>query len=162
MKEGVVLILKLGSIYDMNSLKLKIRAKQESQLPIVREGSIMLVMGGEKRISKQMDIYINIELGKKQLASIQILGQIDQDNYRLVKREHAYSRVLISDIPSKAIARNVLKLLVMVVDIQYLRINLKCSRCNRFCTSADRPECEPQCHEQCPEPVLSLVVLAVI
>jgi len=47
---------------------------------------------------------------------IKILGSVDK-NYRMEGKEKAYPRVLITDIPSMAIARNVLKLSVMVVDV---------------------------------------------
>ena len=135
----------LGSIYDLNSIKLKIRAKHESHLPKVHECAILLVQAAQKKISKNMEILLNMDLAKQSKAAVKVIGTIDRDVYRPAKKEFAYRRVLVSDIPSRAIIRNVLKLLVMVTDIQYIKICLKCTECKRACTSAERPDCEEGC-----------------
>lgn len=114
----------LQSIYDQNQVKLKIRAKQLSQLPKVRQNQVILVQGAQRGISKHMEIFIQLEY-KQHKDHIKVLGAINKLSYSGLKLDKAYSKVLISDIPSSSIVRNILKFNLMIIDIQYMRIAMK-------------------------------------
>ena len=70
------MIVFLECAYDHNIIKLKIRAKQENHLPDLMNDMVILVKEAERRISKQIEIYIQLEY-KMVKDHIMILGRID-------------------------------------------------------------------------------------
>ena len=68
-----------------------------------------------------MEIYTMLDF-KQHKDHIKILGSINKITYQGLKLDKAYTKVLISDIPSTTIVRNILKFTLMVIDIQYLKI----------------------------------------
>ena len=98
----------LECAYDQNTIKLKIRAKQEKLLPRLHKDQIILILRGSLRISKKVEIELHVDIKQAKSTQVIVIGQIDRRDYQFEPKDHTYSQVMIFEIPTQAIVRNIL------------------------------------------------------
>ena len=75
----------------------------------------MMITNAQKKISNSIDIQLSIDYNPNENPySVKIIGKIDRNNYKFESMAKAYQKILLFDIPSKALVRNRVRVTVLI------------------------------------------------
>ena len=118
----------------------------------VQKNQVVLVRNALRKISNNLDIYVQLQLFG---MNLKVIGKVEEE----VNDFAANNTIqLLKTIPSDCIVRHIIKVCGFIVDINFIKIQYKCDVCKSEINN------ENVCRNGCfiKNPILNLQVLCVV